>query len=90
MSIPGLILLLRFDQWQKPVSKIKKHLGAFDKGTIAVFLFSLLALSSDPIFRLLDQKELGQTVVYCGALGIVGVIAAGLLKPMFARTKAEE
>ena len=64
---------------------MKKRIGVFDQITIGVFLFSLLALSSDPLWRWLGEKDLGQQVVFAGALGIVGVIAAGLLKPTFER-----
>ena len=85
LAIPGLLLLTRFDQWQKPSSTVKKRIGVFDQITIGVFLFSLLALSSDPLWRWLGEKDLGQQVVFAGALGIVGVIAAGLLKPAFER-----
>ena len=85
LAIPGLLLLTRFDQWQKPSSTVKKRIGVFDQITIGVFLFSLLALSSDPLWRWLGEKDLGQQVVFAGALGIVGVIAAGLLKPTFER-----
>ncbi len=88
LSIPGLLLLSRFDQWQKPSLRLKNKIGLFDQITIFVFMFSILALSSDPLWRWLDLKDLGQQIVMAGAIGVVFVIAAGLLKPYLIRKPA--
>lgn len=87
LAIPGLLLLRHFDRWQAethaPVTHT--HLGAFDKGVIACFMLSLLALSSDPLWRWLNMKSVGENVVFAGAAGILAVVAAGLAKPYLGR-----
>ncbi|MBX3021409.1 MAG: AmpG family muropeptide MFS transporter [Bdellovibrionales bacterium] len=83
LAIPGLLLLRHFDDWQKGSTVLKHGIGRFDLGMVITFMISLLALSSDPLWRWLDHKEAGDVVVLIGAIGIVGVVFAGLAKPYF-------
>jgi PAT family beta-lactamase induction signal transducer AmpG len=80
MAIPGLLLLKRYDHWQTS-GGVKKNISVYDGTTVVVFIASLLALASDPFWRTVDQKDLGQMFVVAGAIGVLCVIAAGLLKP---------
>ena len=81
LALPGLLLLRRFDHWQKPRLKAKRGMDAYDRVTVFIFIAALLALSSDPFWRWLEQREIGAHVVLIGALGIIAVIIAGLAKP---------
>ncbi len=85
MAIPGLLLLLRFDHWQSPAALVKKRISLYDKVTIVVFMISMIAISSDALWRWMDKKDVGQHVVIWGAIGTVCVIAAGLMKPLIQR-----
>jgi PAT family beta-lactamase induction signal transducer AmpG len=85
LSLPGLLLLKRFDHWQKPAMKVKRGIAKFDMALILIFMLSLLALTSDPLWRWLNRRDLGSAVVGVGAVGILIVIAAGLAKPYVIR-----
>lgn len=81
LAIPGLLLLRHYDQWETSANGVHQRIGNFDLTLVFVFMGSLFALSSDPFFRWIGQKEMGDTVVLAGAVGICVVIAAGLIKP---------
>lgn len=85
LAIPGLLLLTRFDQWQKASTSVTSKFGRFDLIQVSIFIFSLVALSSDPFWRWMGNKDLGQQIALAGAGGVVVVIGAGLLKPYLLR-----
>ncbi len=86
LAIPGLLLLLRFDHWQASAGQVGKgKIPAFDMGVIGLFVFSLICLSSDPLWRLLDMKETGTHMTQVGAFGVVLVVLVGLVKPYLAK-----
>jgi PAT family beta-lactamase induction signal transducer AmpG len=81
LAIPGLLLLQHFDRWQTGTTSKKHHgLSGWDRAVIAVFMLALLALSSEPLWRWLGFKEVGERIVWIGAYGIVFVVLAGLSK----------
>jgi hypothetical protein len=83
MAIPGLLLLRRFDQWQTLASVNAKKISNFDLGLIALFVLSLISLSSDPIWSLMGLKAVSSQATWFGAVGIVILILVGLLRPYF-------
>ena len=83
LAIPGLLLLSRFDAWQSSARSVSTRIPPFDVGMILVFVGSLICLSSDPVWRLLNMKEVGGRVVLAGAIGVCIVIAVSLLRPLF-------
>jgi len=85
LALPGLLLLARYDQWQTMSTKPPTaKLPLLDWSLIGVFVFSLIALSSDPIWSWLGQKEFGSMVVKGGAIGIVAIVVIGLIRPYLA------
>lgn len=88
LAIPGLLLLNRFDQWQlTSAANAKEKIPTFEWALIGMFVFSLIALSSDPIFQWLGLKAQGQQAVFVGAVGVVIVVAVGLLRPYLGMDK---
>lgn len=85
LALPGLLLLMHFDRWQAGADTATARFSRVDKLTVGVFLVSLIALSSDPLWRFLNVAEFGQRVIIGGALGILGVIAWGLFGPYLRR-----
>jgi PAT family beta-lactamase induction signal transducer AmpG len=83
MALPGLLLLRRFDQWQTLASVNAKKISNFDLGLIALFVLSLVSLSSDPIWSLMGLKTVSSQATWFGAVGIVILILVGLLRPYF-------
>jgi PAT family beta-lactamase induction signal transducer AmpG len=82
LAIPGLLLLNRFDQWQT-ISTQPAHarIPKFDLVLIVLFVASLLCLSSDPAWQLLDMKDVAKDATLAGACGVVLVVFAGLIRP---------
>lgn len=84
LAIPGLLLLRHFDRWhaegEAPTTLTTTHLGRYDIAILTCFMLSLLALSSDPLWRWLDLKALGENIVLAGAVGIVAVVLAGVAR----------
>lgn len=89
LAIPGLLLLRNYDSWVT-VQKVKSKLGHFDQAMIAIFMLSLLALSSDPLWRWLDLKEFGASTVWFGAFGVVVVVLGGLTKPYLTKNRLDK
>lgn len=89
LAIPGLMLLRHYDQWQMPVTGARRAFGRYEMGTVGLFMLSLFALSSDPLWRWLGFKDAGQWVVLAGAVGTLVVVCAGLMKPYFKPVKSQ-
>lgn len=86
LAIPGLLLLYRFDHWQTGIGKPSVgKVSNMDLGLMGIFMTALICLSSDPIWRLVEMKDVGLRVVQVGAFGIVLVVVAGLARPYFTR-----
>lgn len=81
LAIPGLLLLSRFDSWQSASRSVSTRIPPFDVAMISVFVVSLICMSSDPIWRLFDLKDLGGKVVLAGAVGVCVVVVVSLLRP---------
>ncbi|MGZ3693297.1 MAG: hypothetical protein ACXWQO_03775, partial [Bdellovibrionota bacterium] len=89
LAIPGLLLLRRYDHWEADSGKVvTKKLPTFDLSLMGVMIFSLVLLSSDPVWRFFDMKNAGTNVVLAGALGVLAVVVAGLLRPRPALKRA--
>ena len=88
LAIPGLLLLARFDQWQTDTG-LHARVPRFDLGLAGVFVLSLIALASDPIWQALGLKESGQQAVLVGAAGVVAVVVLGLARPYLGRASAK-
>ncbi|MGE3262172.1 MAG: MFS transporter [Bacteriovoracia bacterium] len=87
LAIPGLLLLRRYDFWEKSSGQlVTTKVPKFELGLMVVMMASLLLLSSDPVWRFLDKKALGTEVALLGAFGVLAVVALGLLKPQAQRT----
>lgn len=87
LAIPGLLMLRRFDHWQTAsapaaVSKLRVS----DAVLIALFVGSLLLLSSDPLWAVLDLKDAGAWVAWAGAVGILVLVFANIVRP-YLRTR---
>jgi PAT family beta-lactamase induction signal transducer AmpG len=81
LALPGLMLLRHYDQWQMPSNGLKAEFGLYEKVTVSLFMLSLIALSTDPFWRWIGWKDAGQDIVLAGAVGVLVVVCAGLLKP---------
>ena len=81
LALPGLLLLSRYDSWQSATRSISTRIPAFDVGMIVVFVASLICLSSDPVWRLVNMKDFGGWVVLAGAIGVCFVVAVSLIRP---------
>lgn len=84
LALPGLLLLSRFDHWQSGARNVSTRIPAFDVAMIVGFVVSLVCMSSDPVWRLIDMKDFGGKVVLAGAIGVCAVVAISLLRPLFA------
>lgn len=84
LAIPGLLMLYRFDHWQIAATT-KKSISRFEIALIGMFVISLIALSSDPIWKAMGLKELGKDAVYIGAIGVVLVVLISIVKPYIVR-----
>jgi MFS transporter, PAT family, beta-lactamase induction signal transducer AmpG len=82
LAIPGLLLLSRFDHWQTiSTQPATARIPKFDLGMLTTFILALIFLSSDPIWKWMGQKEVGETFVKLGAYGVVIVVVVGLVRP---------
>ncbi|MGZ3721762.1 MAG: hypothetical protein ACXVA9_02450, partial [Bdellovibrionales bacterium] len=81
LAIPGLLLLNRFDSWQTMSNLTHSRIPKFDIGLIVLFVISLLCLSSDPAWQLAGMKEQGHQATLVGAVGVIIVVFAGLIRP---------
>jgi len=81
LAIPGLLLLNRFDQWQTMSTVTRARLPKFDIFLILTFVVSLLLLSSEPAWQLFKMKEQATQSTLAGAIGVVFVVFAGLIRP---------
>lgn len=82
LAIPGLLLLSRFDHWQTHSTQTSsKGIPKFDLALLTLFIASLIALSSDPIWQWAGMKETGEMCVKAGAFGVVAVVFIGLIRP---------
>jgi hypothetical protein len=81
LAIPGLLLLNRFDQWQTFSTQTSARMAKFDIVLIVTFVVALLLLSSEPAWHLLKMKELATQSTLAGAVGVVFVVFAGLIRP---------
>jgi PAT family beta-lactamase induction signal transducer AmpG len=84
LALPGLLLLSRFDHWQTmstlpPNTRVAK----FDLALIALFVVSLVLLSSDPVWQSLGMGGAGAWAAWCGALGVMLLVFVGLARPYF-------
>lgn len=85
LAIPGLLLLLRFDQWQTistqaPSARIPK----FDLALVVLFVVALILLSSDPVFKAAGQPAMGANVKLFGAYAILALVFVGFARPYLA------
>lgn len=85
LALPGLLLLNRFDHWQT-ISTMPKHaaIPRFDLGLMLLLVASLLGLSVGPIWEWLGMGSLGDKFTFYSAVGVVAVVAVGLLRPYLA------
>lgn len=82
LAIPGLLLLSRYDHWQTmSTAPAHSRIPRFDVALIVLFVFSLIALSSEPIWKLLEETEVGEAIRLAGAIGVVVVVFTGLARP---------
>lgn len=82
LALPGLLLLRRFDHWRVSEPQNNSALSArFDMVTIVLFVVSLICLSSDPIWRLFNLKEVSTAITLAGAIGVLLVVVVGLVRP---------
>lgn len=93
LAIPGLLLLSRFDHWQTlSTQPANAKIPRFDLGLIGLFVISLILLSSDPVWKLLNMKDLSKQATLFGAVGVVVMVVVGLVRPYLsgfsARSKA--
>ena len=92
LAIPGLMLLQRFDHWER-VADVSLHtrIPKLDLAVIALFVTSLILLSSDPVWRWLATggapatiaalSGVAVTTAQVGALGVIVIVVIGLLRP---------
>ena len=85
MAIPGLLLLYRYEHWQKVSTSTHATIPKTDIVLITIFVISLICLSSDPLWGALGMKAVSKDVALAGALGVVTVVVAGLVRPLFKR-----
>lgn len=76
LAIPGLLLLTRFDRWQKME---QGRIGRREILQGALFLLGLIAIASEPIWSWLGKKEVSPVVAEIGAALVGLAIVAGLL-----------
>jgi PAT family beta-lactamase induction signal transducer AmpG len=82
LAIPGLLMLSRYDHWQT-MSTAPAHarIPLYDRCLIGLFIPSLIALSSDPVFKWMEMKDTGAMATKAGAIGVCVVVALGMIKP---------
>lgn len=81
LAIPGLLLLRRYDYWEKSSGQVvTTRMPKFELALMGLMIASLLLLSSDPVWRFLQMKEFGAKVALVGAFGVIAVVAGGLLR----------
>lgn len=76
LAVPGLLLLTRFDHWQKME---QGHIGRRELVQGGLFLLGLMAIASEPVWNWLGRKEIAPIVAESGAVLVGLAIAAGLL-----------
>jgi MFS transporter, PAT family, beta-lactamase induction signal transducer AmpG len=88
LALPGLLMLRRFDHWHNlHTGGEASRFSGFEKALIMLFVGSLLLLSSDPIWQMLELKEQGAWVAWAGAIGIIVLITVNIVRPYLIKSK---
>ena len=82
LAVPGLLLLNRFDSWADiPADTLHQRIPRIDLAIISLFVVGLVAIASDPVWKLTPFADFSTRIVQGGAAAVILALGVGLFKP---------
>jgi MFS transporter, PAT family, beta-lactamase induction signal transducer AmpG len=81
LAIPGLALLIRYDQWTTSDTGARERISRADLSALGLILVSLVLLVTEPLWGFFGRPDLGSRAALAGAIGVVVAVLFGLFRP---------